>query len=414
MDKKKLKMKKAPLVFVLILGLLLGGYFVISKILPKEEVFLLENYTGREYKDFLTYASKNKLLYEVSYEESNVVSKDIIISFSTFDKFSKDKVIKVVVSKGGITKDDLISFKVNESGKVPIMMYHGIVNKKKSETKYIGGNVDKDGYNRTTEAFRNDLEYYYQEGYRMIRLNDYINGKIDVSLGKSPIILTFDDGREDNFKVLGLNDDGSLKIDPNCAIGVLEEFKKKYQDFSVTATFFLNASIFEQKEYNQKILEWLFTNGYDVGNHTLNHLDFTKISFEESNKQVGGMYEVLDKYAKNKYVNIIALPFGSPYKTTHANFKAIMDPQYNGKTWKTVATLRVGWEAENSPFSKDFNQTFLKRIRAYDNDGKDFDIKMVFTNLIKNKYISDGDKETVTIPLKMKDDIKTSLKVVTY
>ena len=52
-----------------------------------------------------------------------------------------------------------------------------------------------------------------KKGYRMIRLDDYINGKVDVEYGKSPIILTFDDGNEDNIKVTGLDDNGNIIID---------------------------------------------------------------------------------------------------------------------------------------------------------------------------------------------------------
>ena len=88
-------------------------------------------------------------------------------------------------------------------------MYHGIENVE--STEYVGGNVDKDGYNRTVEAFKNDLEFYYKEGYRMVRLEDYVNGKITTELGKSPIILTFDDGNKNNFNVLGKDEDGNLK-----------------------------------------------------------------------------------------------------------------------------------------------------------------------------------------------------------
>ena len=117
------------------------------------------------------------------------------------------------------------------------MMYHGIREKTSSSTGTVGGNVDKDGYNRTPEAFRKDLESYYEKGYRMIRLDDYINGKVDVEYGKSPIILTFDDGNEDN-------------INKNIAVGILEEFKKKHPDANVTATFFVNGGIFNQSEYN--------------------------------------------------------------------------------------------------------------------------------------------------------------------
>ena len=46
----------------------------------------------------------------------------------------------------------------------------------------------------------------------MIRLDDYINGIVKASYGKSPIILTFDDGNEDNIKVTGLDDKGILLL----------------------------------------------------------------------------------------------------------------------------------------------------------------------------------------------------------
>ena len=176
-----------------------------------------------------------------------------------------------------LTAEDYQNNNVDELGEVPIMMYHGIHNKNNSDTKYIGGNVDKDGYQRTAEAFRNDLEFYYSEGYRMIRLTDFVDGNIDVELGKSPIILTFDDGLENNIKVTGLDEKGNIIIDPNCAVGILESYKEKYPDYNVTATFFINGGLFQQKEYNEKILKWLVENGYDIGNHTYSHVDFTKV-----------------------------------------------------------------------------------------------------------------------------------------
>ena len=293
------------------------------------------------------------------------------------------------------------------------MMYHGIHDLKNNDTKYTGGNVDKDGYNRTAEAFRNDLEFYYQKNYRMIRLIDYINGDINVPLGKSPIILTFDDGKENNFKVIG-EKDGELEIDPNCAIGILEEFKKKYPDYQVTATFFVNGDIFQQEEYNQKILNWLISHGYDVGNHTLTHPDFTKIDANRSLKEVGNMYQILEKMIPGKYVPIIAMPFGSPYRSNHPNFQIMLKGTYEGLSYETKATLRVGWEAECSPFDKEFDALFLKRIRAYDNNGVDFDIQMNFQLLEKNRYISDGDKDTVVILEKDKNSINTTKKIKTY
>ena len=249
----------------------------------------------------------------------------------------------------------------------------------------------------------------------MIRLDDYINGKVDVEYGKSPIILTFDDGNEDNIKVTGLDDKGNIIIDKNSAVGILEEFKKKHPDANVTATFFVNGGIFNQNEYNEKILKWMVDNGYDIGNHTQTHLDIKKSSSDRVQKEIAYVYDKLEELIPGKYVKIIALPFGSPYTKTHDNFKYVLSTTYNNKTYDKEAALRVGWEPEVSCFDKDFDKTFLKRCRAYDNNGKEFDIEMVFTNLEKNRYISDGDPNTITIKESNKDKlVETDKKVITY
>ena len=315
-----------------------------------------------------------------------------------------------------LTIDDYKENKVDELGEVPIMMYHGIHHKNNSDTNYTGGNVDKDGYQRTSEAFKNDLEFFYKEGYRMIRLTDFIDGNIDVELGKSPIVLTFDDGLENNIKVLGLKENGNIIIDPNSAVGILETFKEKYPDYNVTATFFVNGGLFKQSEYNDKILKWLVDNGYDIGNHTYNHVDFTKINELKSEEEVGRLYNKLDSIIPNKYVNIVALPFGSPYNLEHTNISHILKSNFNNQLYETKSMLRVGWKAENSPFSIDFNPKFLKRIRAYDNNGKDFDIEMNFKLLEENRYISDGNINNVVIPSYKNVNNKTEIvkKVIKY
>ena len=306
---------------------------------------------------------------------------------------------EIAVEEKELTIEDYQNNKVDELGEVPIMMYHGIHNKNNSDTEYIGGNVDKNGYQRTSEAFRNDLEFYYNQGYRMIRLTDYVDGNIDVELGKSPIILTFDDGLENNIKVTGLDEKGNIIIDPNSAVGILESFKEKYPDYNITATFFINGGLFQQKEYNEKILKWLVENEYDIGNHTYSHVDFTDVDATKSSEQVGRIYEILDGVIPGEYVNIVALPFGSPYNLEHENMQYIFNANYNNKTYQTKATLRVGWESESSPYSIDFDSKILKRIRAYDNNGIDFDIEMNFKLLESNRYISDGDKDIVVIPV---------------
>ncbi len=419
-SRKRRKIKKKAvglgLLIILLAGLLIFFLPIENKkIIPKAKEIILENYVGKEIEELKTWATENSINIEEDYQYSDEYKENIIISQSIKEntKIKKNDTIKVTISKGEVPASIYQENKVNELGNVPIMMYHGIHNMKNSETPNTGGNVDVDGYNRTTEAFRNDLEFYYQNNYRMIRLVDYIHGKIDVELGKSPIIITFDDGKENNFKVLGKKD-GKLEIDPNCAVGILEEFKQKHPDFHVTATFFVNGGLFQQEEYNEDILNWLVDNGYDVGNHTLTHPDFTKISGETTQKEVGSMYQTLDTILKDKYVHIIAMPFGSPYKKSHSNFSLMLKGSYNGIPYETESMLRVGWEAEVSPFNKEFDPTFLKRIRAYDHNGTECDIKMNFTILENNRYISDGNPDLVVIKEQDKDNIKTDKKVRTY
>lgn len=380
-------------------------FFLLNKkepIIENKKMIDLSNYSVEQLENFATENSLNLKINEIYSDEfsiNSIVNQSIQEGeeYSNDSDLTVDLVIGTLEDKKNKEIKVYIDNGVNELGRIPIMMYHGIHNKNNSDTEYIGGNVDKDGYHRTTEAFRNDLEFYYQNNYRMIRLTDYVDGIIDVELGKSPIIITFDDGLKNNINVTGIDENGNIIIDPNCAVGILEEFKKKYPDYNVTATFFINLGLFNQPEYNEKILKWLVENGYDIGNHTATHADFTKIDIDKTNYQIGSVYELLDSIIPNKYVNIVALPYGSPYKKSHENFSHILASNYNGNIYDTKSALRVGWESDYSPFSINFDKTFLKRIRAYDNNGEEFDIEANFKNLEKNRYISDGDKNKVVV-----------------
>ena len=92
------------------------------------------------------------------------------------------------------------------------------------------------------------------------------------------------------------------------------------------------------------------------------------------------------------------------HKKEHNNFKNIISGNYNGFKYNTISTLRVGWESDYSPFSVNFDKTFIKRIRAYDNNGNDFDIEYNFKELENNRYISDGNKDLVVFPKEFKSD----------
>ena len=392
-------MKKVLLIFFLLISIT----FLLCINRNKE----VPNFINKDLQEVETYCNKNKINLKIEKKYSDDVLENKII-----EQDISDNNIKVIVSLGKNMEELYQKYNVNELGKIPIMMYHGIQDI--DNNKYIGGNIDKDGYQRTAKAFKEDLEFYYKNGYRMIKLSDYVNGVIDVELGYSPIVITFDDGLSNNIKVIGRDSNGKIIIDPNSAVGIMEEFKNKYPDYNVTATFFISNNLFNQSAYNEEILLWLIEHDYSIGNHTISHASLDSITEEQLQKEIGNMYQKLESIIGNNYIPVVSLPFGKPYSKEHSNFKYILNGTYNNKDYQTLATLRVGWESELSPFNKSFDKTYLKRIRAYDNNGLDFDIKYNFNILEKTRYISDGNKDTVVIKKDDKDKVNTNLKLILY
>ena len=411
---------KKSLIILVVIGLCIGSIFILTKdkkvkedIKTKDKVMV--NLVDKDVNEVDKLLGNLKFNIKYNYVYSDEYAKDVIISQSIKEGTtitSTDNELVLEVSKGKLDKEKLKNDGINEMGKVAVMMYHGIVNKKNSETKYTGGNVDKDGYTRTSEAFANDLEEFYQKGYRMISLNDYINGNIATEYGKSPIVITFDDGNANNILVKGLDDNGNIIIDENSAVGILEQFKKKYPDYHVTATFFVTGALFNQPEYNEKILNWLVDNGYDVGNHTKTHLNIGNSKASQVQYEIAYVYKQLDNIIPNKYVKIIALPFGSPLRKTHENFPYVLKGQDEDYSYETNAALRVGWEPEVSSYSKEFDKTYIKRCRAYDNNGKEFDIEMILKMLDRSRYVSDGDANTIVASSNQEDNIITTDKEI--
>ena len=192
------------------------------------------------------------------------------------------------------TDAQLAAAGVNEAGDIPILEYHEISDGKSRMC-------------RAANAFRHDLARLYAENYRPVLISNYIDNRIDIPLGASPVVLTFDDARASQFHYLK---DGT--IDPECAVGILQEFAKLHPDFPVKATFFvLPENAFGSKpDIAAQKINALLAMGCEVQNHTVTHRYFNRLSDEEVRKEIAMGAAMIERMAPEAKVDILALPGG--------------------------------------------------------------------------------------------------------
>jgi len=100
---------------------------------------------------------------------------------------------------------------------------------------------------RTANAFRHDLARLYAENYRPVLISNYIDNRIDIPLGASPVVLTFDDGP-----------------DPEHTREVLDTLDKH----DAKATFFV---IGHKAEKHPELVREILERGHTVGVHGFAH-----------------------------------------------------------------------------------------------------------------------------------------------
>lgn len=167
----------------------------------------------------------------------------------------------------------------NEMGRIPILEYHSIG---QTETRWT----------RSRTNFRKDLEWLYNNDYVLLSIEDYAHNRYPIPLGKKPVILTFDDGKTNQFRYL---EDG--QIDPDCAVGILDKFHEEFPEFGSAVAFYLNRYPFGSLSEAQKKIEYLYKTGRQIGYHTLDHNDLRHLGGEATLNLVKAQKEALDNLA---------------------------------------------------------------------------------------------------------------------
>lgn len=325
-----------------------------------------------------------------TYDES--VSKDSQDLDASIDEEESEEEIEE------IQEIDPEEFGVNEMGQVMVLMYHHI---REPEAEW----------SRTPDNFRKDLKNLYEQGYRPIRLEDYATGNINTEPGKTPVVLTFDDGNQNNFNMIE-DDSGEWIIDPESAVGILMDFHEKHPDFDPHATFFINGGTpFGQSDWVEYKLNFLVENGMDIGNHTATHLHLGDADAETIQQELGRIVQLVKKYVPGYEVNTFALPFGSRPKE-NSLWSYLVRGEYEDVNYEHVAVLEVGWDPYHSPHHKDFDGATIRRVRASETkvDGVGmYDWMDSFDRGSRTRYISDGNPDTVTVPEEFADRINADI-----
>ncbi len=290
----------------------------------------------------------------------------------------------------GLKDSDLNRLKVNELGAVMILEYHRI--------------AEEGRWSRTPDNFRADLEYLYEQGYRCISLKDLVTNNIRVEAGYTPVVFTFDDSDPSQFRYIEEN--GQLIIDPKCAVGIMEQFSKEHPDFNMTATFYVLPTLFGQEEYAEKKLRYLAEHGYDIGNHTVNHVSLGEVDQARALEELAGNIRLVQKYLPGYEQASIALPNGSEPK----DYSLFTYGDYDGIRINFLASLLVGANPAPAPCDRNFDPMRLPRIQALDpsldtGDSGLYAWIQYFADNPERLYVSDGDPDTVTIPRHMADRV---------
>lgn len=289
-----------------------------------------------------------------------------------------------------------LSVKPNELGQVMVLMYHNIGDEEKTWT-------------RTPENFRRDLQTLYEKNYRPVSLTDYVDGNMDLAAGMTPFVLTFDDGNENNFRYL--ETENGWEIDPNCAVGILEAFRFEHDDFNPQASFFVYGSRpFRQEDLVQKKLQFLVDHGYEIGNHSWGHDDYTEEKYTDPKAvedSLGKNVAFIETLVEPGSMATLALPYGHrPSKEAEAARLALIRGSYEGIEYENRAILNVGWDPDQSPYHQDFTPYSIHRIRASEMNVDNVGLYNWIASFDKHpdrRYISDGVVDVITVPIETFD-----------
>ncbi len=261
-------------------------------------------------------------------------------------------------------------------------------------------------WTRTPANFRGDLERLWARGYRLVALNDFLDGRIGIPRGTTPVVLTFDDSSPGQFRLIERN--GEWVTDPDCAIGILEAFERQHPEFGRAATFYVLPGadppnrLFNQKELVTRKLQYLAGHGYEIGNHTLWHANLAKYPERVVREQLATAQEWIQRHVPGYRIRTLALPMGAYPR----DIRWAIEGTEGREVYRHDAILKVAGGAAPSPHARAFDPFHLPRIQALESELAHW--LAYFDRNPQERYVSDGDAALITVPPGTLDKVRRS------
>lgn len=290
-----------------------------------------------------------------------------------------------------LTPEQLLQYRPNELGQVPVLEYHQF-------------SSPPEQFVRTPDQFRNDLQWLYDHNFYVITMREFLDDAINAPAGKRPVILTFDDSHVEQFRLSAL-DNGQLALDPNCAIGIMETFFAAHPDFGrggvfavLPQQFFNWPSAQDQNDYVQQKMDFLLDHGYELSNHSYDHVSLAEISEEEIIFELCAWNDWIHTIRPDAQLDSITLPYGMyPVGENGPGDDTLFKGcEYEGRQYSWRCALQIGANPATPPIANTYDPYAIARIQAFDEElNKWFEVFETDPGIL---YVSDGDPNTVTIP----------------
>lgn len=194
------------------------------------------------------------------------------------------KLLRLFFAVAVFSASFLLSYPASAEGNfqngVPILLYHHVSDEK----------TDLPKITVSCEVFEMQMKRLRQAGFQTITVDDligYMSGK-NAALPDKPIIISFDDGYEDNY----LN-----------AFPILKKYGFK------AVIFMVGVNIDAPRRLSGKQMKEMSAYGLEFGSHSVTHRDLTSLSPNELRQETRASKVAIEKVI-GKEVKLFSYPYG--------------------------------------------------------------------------------------------------------